>query len=82
MARSLGVANDNAQGVLFAGASDMVRDMAKALQEEDIPTMMVDTNYRNVTEARMAGISATCDSIVPNSFWKRWTWGALGDWWH
>ena len=77
-ARRLGLANAQAQGVLFAGAAELVRAMAKSLQDEGIAVMMVDTNYRNVTEARLAGIPATCDSIVSEFVCEEMDVGGIG----
>ena len=53
-----------AQGVLIAGASPWVQNMSLALREEEIAVLLVDTNYRNVAQATMAGIPAQCASIL------------------
>ena len=78
IARRLGLAIDRAQGVLFAGATELVRDMAFALQQEGIPVLLVDTNHRNVTEARLAGVPATCDSIVSEFVSEEMELGGIG----
>ena len=64
LARNLGLAVPNPQGVLFAGAADWIRTLARVLMDEDIPVLMVDTNYRNIAMARQAGIPAFCASIL------------------
>ncbi len=64
LARALGLAVRNPQGVLFAGAAAWTRQLAKVLHEEGIPVLLVDTNYRNIAEARMIGLSGYCASIV------------------
>lgn len=64
LARKLGLADANPQGVLFAGASQWVREIALALQKFEIRVLLVDTNYGNVTSARMAGLEARCGNIL------------------
>ncbi|MDG2381691.1 MAG: sodium:proton antiporter [Pirellulaceae bacterium] len=64
LARFLGLAVKNHQGVLFAGGSPWVLPLAKAIYEEDIPVLVVDTNFRHVSEARMLGLPSSCASVV------------------
>ena len=67
LARRLGMASRNPQGVLFAGASRPVREIALALQEEGIATVLVDTNAQNIAAARMAGLR-TCLANIGSEF--------------
>lgn len=78
VARKLGLAIDRAQGVLFAGATPMVREVASVIQDEGFPVLLVDTNYRNVTEARLQGLPATCDSIVSEFVTEEMDLGGIG----
>lgn len=64
LARRLGLADANPQGILFAGASRWVREIALALQKFEIRVLLIDTNYGNVTTARMAGLDAKCGNIL------------------
>ena len=64
LARRLGLADANPQGILFAGASPWVREVAAALSKYDIRVLLVDTNYGNVAAARMAGLDAKCGNIL------------------
>ncbi len=64
LARRLGLADANPQGVLFAGAAAWVREVAAALSKYDIRVLLVDTNYGNVAAARMAGLDAKCGNIL------------------
>jgi NhaP-type Na+/H+ or K+/H+ antiporter len=57
LARRLGLADPDPQGVLIAGASRWVRDVAKALKEEGFAVLLLDTNDSHVSDARMAGLS-------------------------
>lgn len=56
LARRLKLASVNAQGVLFAGATAVVREIATALQAEGFRTMVVDNSHSNTRAARMAGL--------------------------
>jgi len=56
VARRLGVAQDNPQGVLFIGASPLSRALAEALQAEDVAVCLVDTNWSHIAAARLRGL--------------------------
>ena len=62
-ARMLGLSGENPQGILFAGASHAVREVAKAVQIEGFPVLLVDTNPKNNKSARMAGLPVSYASI-------------------
>ncbi len=55
LARSLGVSQQNPQGVMFVGAHPLARAMAEALDKEGFSTLLVDTNRTPLIEARMQG---------------------------
>ncbi|TWT46570.1 cation:proton antiporter [Botrimarina hoheduenensis] len=63
LARRLGLSRDDPQGVLFAGASTIVRQIAQALEAEGVRAMLVDTNPQNVAAARMNGLNVHYASI-------------------
>lgn len=63
LARRLGLSQADPQGVLFAGATPLARQIAEALDKENIPTVLVDTNPQSVQAARMAGLRAHYASI-------------------
>ncbi|MEN0110913.1 MAG: cation:proton antiporter [Planctomycetota bacterium] len=63
LARRLGLSREDPQGVLFAGASPLVRQLAQALDKEGVPTLLVDTNPQNVAAARMSGLRVQYASI-------------------
>lgn len=67
LARWLGLATPNPQGIIFGGAGPFVRQLAKAIQDEDFPVLLVDTNYRNLSAARMAGLP-TCDASILSEY--------------
>jgi CPA1 family monovalent cation:H+ antiporter len=64
LARWLGLAESNPQGILFGGASPWIRDVAVILQDVGYTVALVDTNYDNVSAAKMAGLPAHCKSIL------------------
>ncbi len=63
VARKLGLAQQNPQGILFAGASSAVREIAAAVRKEGYSVMLVDTNPRNIADSRMAGLPVNLASI-------------------
>lgn len=63
VAKWLGLSREDPQGVLFAGASPMVREIARALHNEGIVTLLVDTNPENIASARMDGLPVCYASI-------------------
>ena len=78
VARRLGLAKADPQGVLFLGGRFWVRDIAKALQDEGFPVMLVDNNRHNVTAARMAGIPAFYASIFADHILDQVEIGGIG----
>ena len=64
LARRLGLADANPQGILFGGASPWVRDLAIILKDAGYSVVLLDTNYHNVAAAKMAGLTAYCKSVL------------------
>ncbi|MEC9096998.1 MAG: sodium:proton antiporter, partial [Planctomycetota bacterium] len=64
LARLLGLSETNPQGILFAGADQWARDLAIALQQTGHNVLMLDTNFSNWSQCRMAGIPAECASVL------------------
>jgi CPA1 family monovalent cation:H+ antiporter len=64
LARKLGLADANPQGILFGGATPWIRDVAVILKKAGYVIVLVDTNYQNVSAAKMAGLTAHCKSIL------------------
>ena len=56
VARRLGLAVANPQGVLFLGGTPVVRAIALALHEKGFAVRLVDSNRRNVSAARLEGL--------------------------
>ena len=63
-ARALGLAKLDPQGVLIVGAHEWARKVAGALKAEGLAVMMIDTNRRNIHQAKMAGLNAYVGSVL------------------
>ncbi len=78
LARRLGLTKTGADGVLVLGGQPWVRAMAKSLNEEHVPVMLVDDNWHNVRQARMAGIPAFYANVYADSVLERVELGGIG----
>ncbi len=74
----LGLARSNPQGVVIAGAHKWARDIAKALKDEGIDTLLVDRNWSNISEARLEGLSTYYGSILSDRLPHDVDLGAMG----
>ncbi len=54
--RLLNLSQPQPQGVLIVGAHPWARAIATELRKANVPVRLVDTNYANIAEARMAGL--------------------------
>jgi CPA1 family monovalent cation:H+ antiporter len=64
LARWLGIADDNPQGLLIAGASRWIAEVARAVKDEGFAVLLVDTNHAHVRNARLAGLPAEETNIL------------------
>ena len=64
VARWLKVAEPNPQGVVIVGGHPLGRAVAAALKEEKVKVILVDTNWANISAARMAGIPTFYANIL------------------
>lgn len=60
----LGIAEPNPQGCLIIGGHPFARAIGKALQKKGIRCLIVDTNRRNLSVAKMEGLPVYYGSIV------------------
>ena len=58
VAKKLGLARPGSAGFLIVGSHPLARQIGLALQKEEIETLLVDTNYLNVQQARLQGLNA------------------------
>ena len=78
VARKLGLSSQNPQGVLFAGATPVIREIATALKNADFTVLLVDTNLQNNSSARMAGLPVIYASIGSELVLERTDLGGIG----
>ncbi|GAB4472575.1 MAG: sodium:proton antiporter [Anaerolineales bacterium] len=64
LARLLGLTRSDLNGVLIVGAHGWARSLAKCLQDQSIPVLMVDKNLQNVAAAQQEGIPAYAGDIL------------------
>jgi CPA1 family monovalent cation:H+ antiporter len=64
LAKRLGVSEAEPQGILLMGANRFAREMASALERAEIDVRLVDTNRRNVMQARLEGLDAVAGNML------------------
>lgn len=64
LARKLGLALKNPQGILFVGVRDWAISAAQLIQERDFRVLMIDSNYGATARARMAGVAAVNANVL------------------
>jgi NhaP-type Na+/H+ or K+/H+ antiporter len=64
VAKRLGLAKPNPQGVLIAGAHSWARTIAKMLHDNGFQVSLVDSNWSNVSAARQEGLKAYYENIL------------------
>ncbi|MGD2108099.1 MAG: cation:proton antiporter [Phycisphaerae bacterium] len=64
VARKLGIAESNPQGVLFVGADPWSRAVASLLRREGFRVLLIDSNREHTYEARMAELPTYTGSIL------------------
>ncbi len=64
LAKALKVSSAEPQGILFAGATPLIRAIAETIKDGGIRTLVVDTNRSNISAAKLAGIDAHSGSII------------------
>jgi NhaP-type Na+/H+ or K+/H+ antiporter len=78
LARRLGLAKAEPQGVLIAGANEVARAMGLALQREGIACVLVDTRYDYTARAREAGIGVQYANVLSDYVMEEIDFGGLG----
>ena len=78
LARKLGLAQARPQGILFVGADAWVREVATAVQANDVPVILVDTNPQQISRARMAGLPTVTGNVLSESVAERLDLSGIG----
>jgi hypothetical protein len=78
LARRLGLAVANPQGLLFGGANPLARTLAQTLQKEGFRSVLVDTRYRRLQKAREMGLSVCYANILSEHVLNEVDFGGIG----
>ncbi len=78
IARALGLANADPQGLLIVGAGPFARELSKATESCGFRTLLVDTNRENTLAAQMAGLKTHFGSILAEDTIERLELAGLG----
>jgi len=78
IARKLGLAVPNPQGVIFAGVSDWVVAASKAIQEAGFRVLVIDSNYEATKKVRMAGVPSLTASVTSDYVTEEVDFSGLG----
>jgi len=78
LAKRLGLAVDNPQGVLIAGAHAGVRAIAHALQDAGFAVLLVDINRWNTQAARMEGLPTRQVNVLSEHLLEQLDLGGIG----
>jgi CPA1 family monovalent cation:H+ antiporter len=64
VARRLEIANPDNAGFLIAGAGPLARQVGATLQEAGVEVLLVDLNYGNIQQARLAGLPTLVANVL------------------
>ncbi|MCK4847281.1 MAG: cation:proton antiporter, partial [Deltaproteobacteria bacterium] len=64
IAKRLKLSSPNPQGLLIAGAHYWARAIAKVVKDEGFEVMLTDSNWANITKARLAGLPVYFGSVL------------------
>ena len=78
LARRLGLASSDPQGVLILGANPLARAIGNALQEAGIAVLVVDSNRWNISTARMEGLRTANINILDEEAAEALDLGGIG----
>ena len=78
LARRLGVADPEPQGLLIVGAGPIGRLLGKAAEEEGVTIKLIDSNREHVTAARLEGLRTRHGNILSESLQEDLDLGGIG----
>lgn len=78
LARRLGLAVLEPQGLLLAGADTFARAIAQAVKEGGVPVVLLDSNRGNINAARMEGLEAVHADLLDEDLVEDVNLGGLG----
>lgn len=78
LARKLGISDPRPGGVLIVGAHPWARSLAQVLRAKDVKILMTDTEYGNVSAARLAGLPVVYGSVLSEDTLSEMDFGGIG----
>jgi len=78
VARRLGLSERDPQGALIIGAHPFARQLAAELRDLGFRALLVDSNYRNVTAGRLAGLEAETGNVLGEDMLDELDLGGIG----
>jgi NhaP-type Na+/H+ or K+/H+ antiporter len=78
VAQRLGLSERNPQGVLFVGANQLARSLAKILNEHGFRTALIDSDLQNVIASKKAGLSAVDGDALSEAILDELDLGGIG----
>ncbi len=78
LARLLGLAKGEPQGILIVGAHAWAQDLGRLLRERGASVLLVDNNFTNIQEAKMQGIPASQVNVLGEDISSRLSLEGLG----
>ncbi len=70
VAKWLGVLRKESNGVLFIGANEAARFVAKYLHKNGVPVLLTDTAHNNLVEAEFQGLPTYGGNILKENLWE------------
>lgn len=67
LARYLGIASKNQNGLIIVGASPWTIDLAKSLLELEVPVILIDASWHRLRPARLTGVPVHFGQVVSAS---------------
>jgi CPA1 family monovalent cation:H+ antiporter len=78
IAKALDLSDPNRNGLLIAGADDWVIAFAKEVKQAGCRVLLIDTNYRKVTKAKLAELEAVCANVMNEHLFERLSLAGIG----
>jgi NhaP-type Na+/H+ or K+/H+ antiporter len=78
VAKRLGVTEPESRGLVLIGANKLARAVAEALKKQNVPSILIDPSWENISEARMMGLTTLHGNPLSSSVDKKLELGGFG----
>jgi NhaP-type Na+/H+ or K+/H+ antiporter len=78
VALRLGVTEPESRGIVIVGANKIARRLAEALKKQNIPSILIDPSWENISEARMLGLNTLHGNPLSSSVNQKLELGGYG----